>query len=251
MTHGAVANGASDRTTSRFLLDVAAASTLDELARLLRALRRRHARSLGHRVLSYRVLAAEAGWSHTAVAEYFAGKTLPPTDRFDVLVGLLGASPIERGALASARDRVDERRRAGPSTGAAGPTGVTGVTGMTGVTDAAGGVAGATSVGSAGSTAGAAGPPTPAGHPPAQDTGPVVPRQLPPAVNYFTGRRPELARLADLAGAAADGDPAAAARHRGPALAGVVRIVAVSGTAGVGKTHPEMWHTFFVAYSPV
>src|SRR4051812_18426407 len=85
--------------------------TLAELAGLLRALRRRHARRCGEPELSYRALAARTGWSPTAVAESFTGKTLPPTDRFDVLVELLGAGPAERGALATARDRVHERRR--------------------------------------------------------------------------------------------------------------------------------------------
>lgn len=36
---------------------------------------------------------------------------LPPTDRFDALVRLLGATPAEQGALATARDRVEEARR--------------------------------------------------------------------------------------------------------------------------------------------
>ncbi|MEV4514202.1 tetratricopeptide repeat protein [Dactylosporangium sp. NPDC049525] len=146
--------------------------TLAELAGLLRALRRRHARRCGERELSYRTLAARTGWSHTAVAEYFTGKTLPPTDRFDVLVDLLGAGPAERGALATARDRVHEQRR------------------------------------------GDAGPAAP--QPPA-----LVPRQLPPAVQQFSGRCPELAELTDLA---------ARASATGPVT------VAITGTAGIGKT---------------
>ncbi|HEU5332461.1 MAG TPA: tetratricopeptide repeat protein [Actinocrinis sp.] len=45
---------------------------------------------------------------------------LPPTDRFDVLIRLLGASPAEQGALATARDRVEEGRRGDrPERGAA------------------------------------------------------------------------------------------------------------------------------------
>src|SRR6185437_4164379 len=43
--------------------------------------------------------------------EYLAGRVLPPTDRFDTLVRLLGATPAEQGALATARDRVEEARR--------------------------------------------------------------------------------------------------------------------------------------------
>lgn len=92
-------------------LDVAGAQTPDELAKLLRALRRRHARQQGEGELSYRQLAARTGWSHTAIAEYLTGKTLPPTDRFDALIRLLGATTAEQGALATARDRIEESRR--------------------------------------------------------------------------------------------------------------------------------------------
>jgi tetratricopeptide (TPR) repeat protein/transcriptional regulator with XRE-family HTH domain len=92
----------------------AEAQTLDDLAGLLRALRRRHARHSRSGELTYRELAARTGWSHTAIAEYLTGKTLPPTDRFDGLVGLLGATPAEKGLLATARDRVEENHRRAP-----------------------------------------------------------------------------------------------------------------------------------------
>ncbi|MBM0275045.1 helix-turn-helix domain-containing protein [Micromonospora tarensis] len=95
-------------------LDATGAQTLDDLAGLLRALRRRHARHLGGGELTYRELAGRTGWSHTAIAEYLTGKTLPPTDRLDALVRLLGATPAEQGALATARDRVEENRRRAP-----------------------------------------------------------------------------------------------------------------------------------------
>ncbi|HET8658646.1 MAG TPA: tetratricopeptide repeat protein [Micromonosporaceae bacterium] len=95
--------------------------TVPELARLLRQLRRRHARRCGHAELTYRDLAAATGWSLSAVGEYFAGDTLPPTDRFDALIRLLGAEPEEQGALATVRDRVDEHRRRVPAP--AGPAG--------------------------------------------------------------------------------------------------------------------------------
>ncbi|MEU8087103.1 tetratricopeptide repeat protein [Micromonospora sp. NPDC049101] len=95
-------------------LDATGAQTLDDLAGLLRALRRRHARQLGGGELTYRELAARTGWSHTAIAEYLTGKTLPPTDRLDDLARLLGATPAEQGALATARDRIDESRRRAP-----------------------------------------------------------------------------------------------------------------------------------------
>ncbi|MDG9673901.1 tetratricopeptide repeat protein [Micromonospora sp. DH14] len=95
-------------------LDAAGAQTPDDLAGLLRALRRRHARHQGGGELTYRQLAVRTGWSHTAIAEYLTGKTLPPTDRLDALVRLLGATPVEQGALATARDRIAERRRRAP-----------------------------------------------------------------------------------------------------------------------------------------
>ncbi|MGW0215164.1 ATP-binding protein [Micromonospora chokoriensis] len=97
-------------------LDAAGAQTSDDLAGLLRALRRRHARQRGDAELTYRELAARTGWSHTAIAEYLTGKTLPPTDRLDALVRLLGATPAEQGALATARDRIEESRRRVPRT---------------------------------------------------------------------------------------------------------------------------------------
>jgi tetratricopeptide (TPR) repeat protein len=91
--------------------------TLADLAELLRQLRRRHARDRGGAPLSYREIAAATGWSHGIVGEYLAGRVLPPTDRFDTLVRLLGATPGEQGALATARDRVDDRRRRVPPAG--------------------------------------------------------------------------------------------------------------------------------------
>ncbi|WP_327003125.1 tetratricopeptide repeat protein [Dactylosporangium sp. NBC_01737] len=86
--------------------------TTEDLARMLRELRRRDARRRGGVELTYRELAAATGWSHGIIGGYLAGRVLPPTDRFDVLVRLLGASPAEQGALATARDRVQEGRRA-------------------------------------------------------------------------------------------------------------------------------------------
>lgn len=94
------------------LADLGGVRTVAELGGVLRQLRRRQARQRGAAELSYRELAARTGWAHGAVGEYLAGRTLPPTDRFDVLVLLLGATDAERGALATARDRVAELRRA-------------------------------------------------------------------------------------------------------------------------------------------
>jgi transcriptional regulator with XRE-family HTH domain len=94
----------------------AAVQTLEDLAALLRDLRRRHARSRRDSSLTYRELAARTGWSRTAIAEYFTARTLPPTDRFDALLEVLDATAAERRALATARDRIEEacppRRRA-------------------------------------------------------------------------------------------------------------------------------------------
>jgi tetratricopeptide (TPR) repeat protein len=90
------------------LTDVA---TVEELAGVLRRLRRRHARQRGDSPLTYRELAAKTGWAHGVIGGYFTGKTLAPTDRFDVLVELLGVTATEQFALATARDRVEERRR--------------------------------------------------------------------------------------------------------------------------------------------
>ncbi len=87
-----------------------------ELAQALRQLRRRHARDRNDSVLTYRELSTRTGYAYGLIAEYFSGKRLPPTDRFDVLVQLLGANSAEQGALASARDRIEERRHAGQTT---------------------------------------------------------------------------------------------------------------------------------------
>jgi tetratricopeptide (TPR) repeat protein len=93
--------------------EIADVTTVAALAAVLRRLRRREARREGANPLTYRELAAKTGWSHGIIGEYLAGRVLPPTDRFDVLVRLLGATPAEQGWLATARDLVEERRRAG------------------------------------------------------------------------------------------------------------------------------------------
>jgi DNA-binding SARP family transcriptional activator len=85
--------------------------SIDGLAAALRQLRRRHGRQRGAAPLTYRELAAQTGWALSVIGEYFGGKALPSTDRLDGLARLLGASPAEQGALATARDRVEERRR--------------------------------------------------------------------------------------------------------------------------------------------
>jgi hypothetical protein len=62
-------------------------------------------------MLTYRELAVRTGWSRAIIGEYLAGTALPPTDRFDHLVRLLGATGEEMGPLATARDRAEELRR--------------------------------------------------------------------------------------------------------------------------------------------
>ena len=81
------------------------------LARALRELRRRHARQRRDTTLTYRDLAASSGYAHSVIGAYFKGEVLPPTDRLDVLVQLLGASGEEQHAFAAARDRIEEQRR--------------------------------------------------------------------------------------------------------------------------------------------
>ncbi|TDB76189.1 tetratricopeptide repeat protein [Micromonospora sp. KC723] len=88
----------------------------EQVAHLLRQLRRRQARQCGGPELTYRELAARTGWSIGTFAGYFNGQVMPPTDRFDMLVTLLGATPVERGALATARDRAQESRRRSKAT---------------------------------------------------------------------------------------------------------------------------------------
>jgi len=100
--------------------DLADVRTVDDLAKVLRQLRRRQARQRARPALTYRELADLAGWSHGIVGEYLSGKILPPTERFDVLATLLGATSEERGELATARDRVDDDRRASAQAGSSG-----------------------------------------------------------------------------------------------------------------------------------
>jgi tetratricopeptide (TPR) repeat protein len=149
----------------------ASVTTLAELAALLRQLRRREARDRNGTELTYRELGAKTGWSTAVIGEYLTGGVLPPTDRFDTLVQLLGAVAAEQRGLAGARDRVAETRRR-----------------------RAGGAAG----GAARQAAAAVAAPVPAPWP--------VPRELPAPVSGFTGRTGQLARLDALL--AADAPPA-------------------------------------------
>jgi tetratricopeptide (TPR) repeat protein len=151
-----------------------------DLATLLQRLRRRDARRRGRSERSCRELAAATSWSHATIAYYLAGRIVPPTERFDILVRLLGASPAEQRALASARDRVEEHQRA-----------------------SARGTAPANGAARSGEEL-------------------IVPRQLPLAIQHFTGRTDELRALSAYMHQATN--------------AVAVPIVTISGTAGVGKT---------------
>jgi len=89
----------------------ATASTLPELGALLRLLRRRHGRSYPGGPLTYRELAVKLGSSHGIIGEYLAGNVLPPVDRLDALVIILGGTPAERRVLADLRDGIEDARR--------------------------------------------------------------------------------------------------------------------------------------------
>ena len=174
------------------------ARSIEDVAELLRALRRRHARANRDSSLTYRELAQRTGWSLTAIAEYLTGHTLPRTDRFDALLDVLGATPGELRALADARDRAEENlrkakaRRPSRRSGSGAPA--------------------------------AAGPGSGSRHARARPST-TAPRQLPADSSLFTGRDEELAQLFELAErCAAGGVPGAAV------------ISAVDGMGGVGKT---------------
>jgi hypothetical protein len=103
--------------------------TLEDLGDSLRRLRRRYARRRSDALLSYRYLAEKTGYAHGVIGGYFSGKVLPPPDKLDVIVVLLGADSAERLAFAAARDAIEERRRrpaeaaAGSAAGAGGGAG--------------------------------------------------------------------------------------------------------------------------------
>ncbi|HEV2345876.1 MAG TPA: helix-turn-helix transcriptional regulator [Actinocrinis sp.] len=91
--------------------------TLEDLGDSLRRLRRRYARRRSDALLSYRYLAEKTGYAHGVIGGYFSGKVLPPPDKLDVIVVLLGADGAERLAFAAARDAIEERRRRHPEPG--------------------------------------------------------------------------------------------------------------------------------------
>jgi tetratricopeptide (TPR) repeat protein/transcriptional regulator with XRE-family HTH domain len=184
----------------------AVAQTLEDLAELLRALRRRHARANRDSRLTYRELAQRTGWSQAAIAEYFTARALAPTDRLDALLAILGADPAELRALADARDRVEEnRRRAKTSRAATASAPATASTPAVPATDSA-------------STAHVAAVSNRHGDQPR-------PRQLPAGTALFTGRDREIEHLSALA-----------ERTMTSTVPGVAVISAIDGMGGVGKT---------------
>lgn len=240
--------------------------TILELARVLRQLRRRQARQHGGTQLTYRQLAGATGWSRGIIGEYLGGNILPPTERFDVLIRLLGATPAEQGALATARDRVEELRRTdpaptstlvpgpgiGPGSGPGSGPGPTPGPGLgarlgaglelelePGSGPGLGPWPGPGPVPGLGAEPGpmTASDPSP-GPATVPDPGPgpaTIPRQLPPASPGFVGRATQLAELDIRLGADASDEPA-------------VMIVALSGSAGVGKTTLAIYWAHRVAH---
>ena len=98
---------------------VGAVRTTADLARELRQLRRREARARRGPELTYRDIADRTGWSVPAIGGYFLGTKLASAERLDALLLLLGATPAEQGAFATARDRLmDARSAAGDRAGA-------------------------------------------------------------------------------------------------------------------------------------
>jgi tetratricopeptide (TPR) repeat protein len=193
--------------------DLSEVRTVESLGMVLRQLRRRHARRAGGAQLSYRELAAATGWSHGVIGGYLAGTVLPPTDRFDVLIRLLGASPTEQGALATARDRVEESRRRGMAHDEPDPDLPESALPDADLPDAV--LADAVLPDAARPDLAAPGAELPG-------SGLPVPRQLPAAVFGFTGRVAALTAMDTLM---------AESRQAATGL-----ICTVSGTAGVGKT---------------
>ncbi len=199
------------------------ARTVQDLALLLRQLRRRHARARGDTPLTYRELAATTGWALGVISDYFTGKVLPPTDRFDVLVGLLGAAPAEQGMLATLRDEVEEHQRRLAADQSLNTRSVRGDAGV---------VADDRNLASANAVSPEAVPSeqNPADHP-GPDTGHSVgtgephrraPQQVPRLGSELVGREEHLATL----------DAVARETLQGIAPG----LCLVSGTAGIGKT---------------
>ena len=165
---------------------------MQELAGLLRQLRRREARQQGETPLTYRQLAAKTGWSRGVIGEYFGGNILPPPERFDTLIRLLGPAPPSRARWPP--------RGTGSRNAAGTPT----------RTPAAGGPA-------------ADRPGQVRRHPGRHVAARLpVPRQLPPALPGFVGRAAQLAQLD--AGCAGHGTPGGAESTTTMTLSGTAGV---------------------------
>src|SRR5688500_17140512 len=105
--------GEGQESADALVRDAARVESLLDLAQLLRALPRRHARHRRDSELSMRELAECTVWSRAAIAAYLSGGTSPPPDRLDGLLRVLGCTGAVLGAVVSARDLVEESRRSG------------------------------------------------------------------------------------------------------------------------------------------
>src|SRR5688572_11995794 len=94
---GRLGTAAPVPTISSVAAEAATVETMADLAQVLRDLHRREARRRGGTALTYRELAKATGWPRGIIGEYLSGTALPPTDRFDQLVQLLGAAKSEWG----------------------------------------------------------------------------------------------------------------------------------------------------------
>ncbi len=97
------------------LPDLEAIDSLAELGRGLRQLRRRARVSTGGK-LTCRELAGQTGYGHSAINNWLEGRSLPSADRLGDLLIALDATSGEQRAFATARDRVEEGRRAPAAT---------------------------------------------------------------------------------------------------------------------------------------
>ena len=91
--------------------DLEAVQDAGELGTALRRLLRRARQSTGRR-LTCRELSEETGYSRSAVNNWLEGRSLPSADGLDDLLLALNATRREQQLLATARDLIEDRRRA-------------------------------------------------------------------------------------------------------------------------------------------
>jgi len=97
------------------------AQTLDDLGNSLSRLRQRYAQRSHQTVPTYRFLADRTGYGPSVIGEYFNATVLPPPDKLDAIVAILGADEAERLAFVKLRNAIEERRR-GSATSRAEPS---------------------------------------------------------------------------------------------------------------------------------